>query len=108
MTHRSHLALIPIEKLFADRSDILVYTPKSSIEYAQFDDPFDQALDNPVIISLAQRRPGPDKPQWRIPYSEWPKVIRRVVENQEPLRKVANDYGVSYETVRRVVRAAQK
>src|SRR5450432_1489131 len=30
-------------------------------------------------------------------------IMRRVVENQESLRKVADDYGVSYETVRRIV-----
>lgn len=35
-------------------------------------------------------------------------VLRRVVENQEPLREVADDYGVSYETIRRTVRAAHR
>jgi hypothetical protein len=57
---------------------------------------------------LPQRRPGPDNPQWKIPSSEWPTVLRRVEENGEPLRQVAKDYGVSYEAVRRVVRAARK
>src|SRR5689334_4059769 len=55
LNHRSPLALIPIEKLFAGRKDILVYTPKSSSDYAQSDDPFDQALDTPVVVSLSQR-----------------------------------------------------
>jgi hypothetical protein len=55
-----------------------------------------------------RRRPGPAKPKHGIPPVEWPTVQRRVVENQEPLRKVADDYGVSYETVRRVVQAARK
>ncbi|WP_201379994.1 hypothetical protein [Ktedonobacter sp. SOSP1-85] len=106
--HRSHLTLIPVEKLFAGRNDILTATPKSSSEYAQSDTPFEQALENPRDIPLSQRRPGPDTPPWKIPASEWPNVVRRVIENQEPLRKVAMDYGVSHETVRRVINAVQK
>jgi hypothetical protein len=51
--------------LFAGRGDILIYTPKSSIEYAQSADPFEQALDNPIVIALSQGRPGPDAPQWK-------------------------------------------
>jgi hypothetical protein len=100
--------LIPIEKLFADRNDILVSTPKSSADYAQSDTPFEQALDTPMSIPVSQRRPGPDAPPWKIPISEWANVVRRVVENQEPLRKVAVEYGVSHETVRRVINAVQK
>ncbi|WP_201371192.1 hypothetical protein [Ktedonobacter robiniae] len=106
--HRSHLALIPIDKLFAGRGDILVSTPESSSEYVQSDDPFDQAPDNLGVVSLSQRRPGPDTPPWKIPASEWPNVVRRVLENQEPLRKVAEEYRVSYETIRCVIRAACK
>ncbi len=33
---------------------------------------------------------------------------RRVLENQEPLRHVARNYGVSHETVRRVLLACRK
>ncbi|HZT99029.1 MAG TPA: hypothetical protein VFA10_05185 [Ktedonobacteraceae bacterium] len=54
------------------------------------------------------RHPGPTKPRRAIPSEEWPTVLRRVVENQEPLRQVARDYGVSYETIRRIIRAARK
>jgi hypothetical protein len=104
MNHRSHPALIPLDKLFTSCDDLLVYTPKPSADYAQSE----QALENPTIVSLLQRRPGPDVPQWKIPLSEWPNVVRRIVENQESLRKVARDYGVSYETIRRVVRVANK
>ena len=107
-THRSHLALIPLEKLFAGRDDILVYTPKSSTDYVQSDGPFEQALANPASISWPQYRPGPEAPQWTVPVSAWPNVLRRVVENQEPLRQIAGDYGVLHETVRRTVRAACK
>ncbi len=69
------------------------------------------AQDQTSIIPLppltTPRRPGPKKPRRGIPSIEWPSVIRRVIDNQEPLRKVAEDYGVSYETVRRVVKVAQ-
>lgn len=36
------------------------------------------------------------------------KELLDVIENQEPLRKVAKDYGVSYETVRRVILVTHK
>jgi hypothetical protein len=108
MSHRSHQALIPLDKLFAGRDDFLMYTLKPGAEYAQSDDLFEQALTHPVVISLSQRHPGPDEPQWKIPASEWPNVARRVVENRETLRKVASDYGVSYETVRRIVQITRK
>jgi len=55
-----------------------------------------------------KRRPGPAKPKHGIPSIEWPTVLHRITENQEPLRKVANDYGVSHETIRRTVHKAQK
>ena len=35
-------------------------------------------------------------------------VLCRVLEKKESLRKVADDYGVSYETIRRMARAAYK
>ncbi|EFH89831.1 hypothetical protein [Ktedonobacter racemifer] len=68
--HQSHLALIPIDKLFADRNDILITTPKSSADYAQSGTLFEQALGNQVDIPLLQRRPGPDTPPWKIPVPE--------------------------------------
>jgi len=63
---------------------------------------------NTPLPPAKRRRPGPAKPKHDIPPKEWPTVLRRITENQEPLRKVAGDYGVSYETIRRVVRAARK
>src|ERR1019366_3510494 len=95
--HRSYLALIPLEKLFPGRNDILVYKH-----------PTFYLADQPDLPPLLQRRPGPDNPQWKIPSSEWPTVLRRVEQNGEPLRQVARDYGVSYEAVRRVVHAAHQ
>jgi hypothetical protein len=71
------------------------------------DDLFANALSNPQMLPLPQRRPGPDNPQWKIAPSEWAIVLRRI-DQGEPLRRVARDYGVSYEAVRHVVRAARK
>jgi hypothetical protein len=96
-SHRSYLALIPLEKLFPGRNDILVYRH-----------PTIYITDQSDSLPLPQRRPGPDNPQWKIPSSEWPAVLHRVEENGEPLRQVARDYEVSYEAVRRVVRAARR
>jgi hypothetical protein len=67
-----------------------------------------QADGNTPLPLLTQRRPGPAKPKHGIPPTEWSTVQRRVLENQEPLRQVASDYGVSHETVRRVLLACRK
>jgi hypothetical protein len=37
-----------------------------------------------------------------------PTVVHRVIEKKEPLRKVADDYSVPFETIRRMVRAVRK
>src|SRR6266852_5523549 len=75
---RSPLALVPVDVLLLPDTDNI-----------------------PVDISTAQRRPGPDTPQWKIPHSEWLVVLQRV-EQGETYRQVASSYGVSYEAVRRV------
>ena len=54
-----------------------------------------------------QSRPGPANPQYGIPPEHWPDVLRRV-EQGDTLRQIAQDYGVSYETVRRTAKAAHK
>ena len=56
---------------------------------------------NPPL--LKHRRPGPKHPNYGIPASEWPTVVHRVVEQQESLRTIAAAYGVSHETIRRIV-----
>ena len=58
--------------------------------------------------NIQHRRPGPRNPAYGIPASEWPTVLKRVREKKESLRKVADDYGVSHETIRRMARAAHK
>ncbi len=57
--------------------------------------------------SRKQRRPGPAKPNYGISPELWPDVLRHV-EQGESLRQVAKVYSVSYETVRRVLRAIRK
>src|SRR6266487_2918758 len=61
---------------------------------------------NPPLIK--HRRPGPKHPNYGIPAEYWPTVVHRVVEQKEPLRTVAAAYGVSYETIRRIMLHIQK
>jgi hypothetical protein len=56
---------------------------------------------NPPL--LKHRRPGPKHPNYGIPADLWPTVVHRVVEQKEPLRTVAAAYGVSQETIRRIL-----
>jgi hypothetical protein len=60
----------------------------------------------PAVIK--HRRPGPKQPADGLPASEWPTVLCRVVEQKEPLRTVAAAYGVSHETIRRLLLHLQK
>jgi hypothetical protein len=55
-----------------------------------------------------QRRPGPKRPADALSASEWPTVLQRVVEQKEPLRTVATAFGVSPETIRRILLHVQK
>jgi hypothetical protein len=57
---------------------------------------------------MKHRRPGPKYPTYGIPTSEWPTVLYRLVEQKEPLRTVAGTYGVSHETIRRIILQVQK
>jgi hypothetical protein len=61
----------------------------------------EHAANPPPIVG--KRRPGTKHPNYGIPTEHWPMVIHRVVENNEPLRKVADEYGVSHETIRRIM-----
>ena len=86
------VSTIPLEKLFPGRNDILVYKHPTTVQ----DD----------LLPHSQRHPGSD-PHWKIPVAQWPTVLHRI-EQGEPLRKVAGDYHVSYEAIRRVARAARQ
>jgi hypothetical protein len=57
---------------------------------------------------VGKRRPGPKHPKFGIPAEHWPTVVHRVVEKNEPLRTVAAAYGVSLETIRRIMLHVQK
>jgi hypothetical protein len=63
-------------------------------------DGLDQSRNPPL---LKRRRPGPKHPNCGIPADLWPTVVQRVVEQKEPLRTVAAAFGVSHETIRRIV-----
>jgi hypothetical protein len=52
---------------------------------------------------IKHRRPGPKHPKFGIPTELWLTVMQRVVEQKEPLRSVAVEYGVSHETIRRIL-----
>ena len=56
---------------------------------------------HPPVIK--HRRPGPKHLSYSIPTSEWPAVVHRVVEQKKSLRTVAAAYGVSHETIRRML-----
>jgi hypothetical protein len=57
---------------------------------------------------IKHRRPGPKHPAYGLPTSHWPTVVQRVMEQKEPLRTVAAAYGVSHETIRRIMLHVQK
>jgi hypothetical protein len=68
----------------------------------------EQLLGSIPPLLTPQQYAGPREPQYSISSEEWPNVVRRVIENHEALRHVAADYGVSHETVRRVLRSCGK
>jgi hypothetical protein len=104
--HRSHLARIPLEQLFSRRGDLLVYQEHAATS-SPGADPFASALDHPLLVSLPGHPQAEPDPGWKIPPSAWATVLKRV-EQGEPLRHIARDYGVSYEVVRRVLRVARR
>ena len=63
-------------------------------------------LSHPSVIK--HRRPGPKHPNYGIPAELLSTVVQRVVEKKEALRTVATDYGVSHETIRRIIRHGQQ
>ena len=61
------------------------------------------AHDASPLPIVRKRRPGPKQPNYGIPLEFWPLIMHRVLEDNEPLRKVADEYGVSHETIRRIM-----
>jgi hypothetical protein len=68
----------------------------------------DEAHDVSPPPMVSKRRPGPKHPTYGIPAEHWPLIMHRVVEQKEPLRTVAAAYGVSHETIRRILLHVQK
>src|SRR5213078_5262724 len=85
--HRSHLACIPLEKLFSGGGDLLVYQEHAATSPTR-DDPFTSALDDPLLVSLPGHPQAQADPRWKIPPSAWATVLQRV-EQGEPLRHIA-------------------
>ena len=69
---------------------------------------YDEAHDASPPPIVGKRRPGPKHPNYGIPAEHWSTVVQRMVEQKEPLRTVAATYGVSHETIRRIILHVQK
>src|SRR2546430_7889844 len=87
------LFLAPTGKLYLKVQDLLAH---------------DETHDASPPPMGGKRRPGPKHPKYALPTERWPMIIHRVVENNEPLRAVAQEYGVSPETIRRLMLHVQK
>jgi hypothetical protein len=94
--------LSPILYLFLAPSGILY----QKVQYLLAEDETAEGSQPPAVIK--HRRPGPKHPAYGIPASHWPIVVHRVVEKKEPLRTVAAAYGVSHETIRRIMLHVQE
>ena len=86
-------ALSPIFYLFLIPSGVLY----QKVQCLLAKDEAPEGSHPPALIK--HQRPGPKRPTYDIPTSEWPTVVLRVVEQKESLRTVAVAYGVSHETI---------
>jgi hypothetical protein len=93
--------LSPIFYLFLTPSGVLY----QKVQHLLVEDETPEGSHPPI---MKHRHPGPKHPTYGIPTSEWPIVVHRVVEQKESLRTVAATYGVSHETIRRIVFHVQK
>ena len=94
-------SLSPIFYLFLIPSGILF----QKVQYLLAEDETPDGSHPPI---MKHWRPGPKHPTYGIPAPAWPTVVQRVVELKEPLRTVAAAYGVSHETIRRIMLHVQK
>jgi hypothetical protein len=94
-------SLSPIFYLFLIPSGVLY----QKVQHLQAEDATPEGTHPPFI---EHRRLGPKNRSYGIPASEWPTVVQRVAEQKEPLRTVAAAYGVSHETIRRMLLYVQK
>ena len=89
-------SLSPIFYLFLAPSGVLYLKVQQLLARGETHD-----ASPPPMVS--KRRPGPKQPKYGIPTKHWPTVVQRVVEQKEPLRTLAASYGVSHETIRRIM-----
>lgn len=94
--------LSPIFSLFLIPSGVLY----QKVQHLLAGDETTEGSHPPALIK--HRRPGPKHLSYGIPTSEWPTVVHRVVEKKESLRTVVAAYGVSHETIRRIIHQVQK
>jgi hypothetical protein len=95
-------SLSPILYLFLIPSGVLY----QKVQHLLAEDETPEGSHPPEVIK--HRRPGPKHPKFSIPAELWSTVVQRVVEQKEPLRSVAAAYGVSHETIRRIMLHVQK
>jgi hypothetical protein len=88
--------LSPIFSLFLAPSGTLYLKVQQVLAHGETQD-----TSPPPIVG--KRRSEPKHPACGIPASQWPTVVQRVVEQKEPLRILAAAYGVSHETIRRIL-----
>jgi hypothetical protein len=86
-------SLLQNGRLFCSgRGDLLVYQEHAATS-SPGADPFTSALDHPRLLSLPDHPHAVPDPRWKIPPTAWATVLQRV-EQGEPLRHIARDYGV--------------
>lgn len=93
--------LSPIFSLFLTPSGILYLKVQDLLTHDESHD----ASPPPIV---GKRRPGQRHPKYGIPTENWPVIMHRVVENNESLRAIAQEYGVSHETIRRIMLYVRK
>ncbi|SRR6266480_4234721 len=106
-THRSPLARIPLEQLCSGRGDLLVYQERAATSSPR-EDPFTSVLDDPLLVSLSD--PPQAVPDPRLPDPALGMDNRAKAGSSRGNRCVTLRVGtrVSYEAVRRVLRAARR
>jgi hypothetical protein len=98
---RVSATLSPIFYLFLAPSGKLYLKVQDLLAHGETHD----ASPPPIV---GKRRPGPKHPNYGIPAEHWPTVVQRVVEKKEPLHSIAAAFGVSHETIRRLLLRVQR
>jgi hypothetical protein len=94
-------SLSPIFYLFLAPSGALYLKVQQLLAHGEAND-----VNPPPMVS--KRRPRPKQPNYAIPPEHWPIIMQRVVESKQSLRAIAQEYGASHETIRRIMLHVQK